>query len=909
MSYLSSTEPSLPTGLNEQEVSESRLKHGNNELTPPKRESLWVKFFQKFRDPMIIILLVAMVLSFGVSFHDYYSKGAGLHVFLEPLGVLLAVLLATTVSFYFEMRSEKEFALLNIVNDEVYYKVYRSGKLTEVLKKDIVVGDTLLLESGEEIPADALLLGSTSLQVDESSLTGEPMANKSCDPTHFDIHSTYPSNTIYRGTTILDGHCTARVTAVGDSTEYGKVFEGAQIDNSITTPLNRQLNKLASGISKVSYFLAALIIIGSTIIFTMRGGFQASSSSEILSFFLNKILVAVTIIVVAVPEGLPMAVSLSLAYSMRAMMKSNNLVRKMHACETMGAATVICTDKTGTLTQNQMSVATTLFTTEFRERSPLLAEALSVNTTANLSYNSEQKRYQSLGNPTEGALLLWLQSEGFDYAELRKESPILQQLTFSTERKYMATVVRSKQHDGKAVLYIKGAPEVLLNLCDIRDEEKEYYKGQLLSYQNKAMRTLGFAYKILGDEVPFEEVFRGGVLTLKALTFMGVVGIADPVRKDVPDAIRKCLEAGIDVKIVTGDTPGTATEIGRQIGLWDDATCSDYNRITGVEFEALSDEELLERVQSLKIMSRARPMDKERLVRLLQQKGEIVAVTGDGTNDAPALNKAHVGLSMGDGTSVAKEASDITILDNSFSSITQAVIWGRSLYKNIQRFIIFQMTINVVACITVLLGTFLGVETPLTVSQMLWVNLIMDTFAALALASLPPEVSVMKDKPRATEANIITKSMARQIVGVGVLFIALLMLFLQYFNAVEVTTLREVSFRSFIESFDALFSSEGSGLSAYELSLFFNLFVFFQFWNMFNAKAFATARSTFSGLSKAKSFILIAGIILLGQVFITTYGGEMFRVVPLELIDWGLLLLLTSAVLWVGEVGRAIFSR
>ena len=885
--------PNITQGLSQAEVEESRRLHGSNTLTPPKKESLWVKFLDKFKDPIIIILLVAMLLSFGVACYEYWGAGSKeISHFLEPAGVLLAVLLATGIAFYFEIKSEKEFEIINQVNDEIYYKVCRDGSIGQVLKADIVVGDVVLLDAGEQIPADGTLYESISLQVDESSLTGEPIVHKSANPNEFDKEATYPTNRLCGGTTILDGHCTFVVDKVGDATEYGRVFEGAQIDDSVKTPLNRQLDGLADLITWVSYGIAALVVVGSTIVYALQGGFSQFEWAHALSYFLQKIMIAVTVIVVAVPEGLPMSVSLSLAYSMRRMMRTNNLVRRMHACETMGAATVICTDKTGTLTQNRMTVAAIDIEPHVGEE--ILYPSMAVNATAHIDFTNGEK-IDVLGNPTEGALLLWLHGRGADYRVLRNNYPPLSQLTFSTERKYMATVIT---HNDRRYLLVKGAPEIVMQSCTLTDEQTGKYEKLLVDYQDKAMRTIGFAYAEVEEDAPYKD----GRLAVSRLTFMGVVGISDPIRPEVPEAIQRCMDAGIKVKIVTGDTSGTAKEIGRQIGLWD-SSCTERNIITGTEFAALSDEELRTRVQDLRIMSRARPMDKERLVRLLQDQGEVVAVTGDGTNDAPALNRAQVGLSMGDGTSVAKESSDITILDNSFASIAQAVMWGRSLYLNIQRFVLFQMTINVAACMVVLIGAFLGTESPLTVTQMLWVNLIMDTFAALALASLPPSDRVMREKPRKQTAGIISRAMAKRIFGMGGLFVVLLLGLIQYFKHTELTNLLDFNIVDWAQSFTNF--SSGT-FSIYELTVLFSIFVFLQFWNMFNAKAFKSNRSAFSGLSKCANFLLIALVIVLGQVAITTFGGEMFRVEPLDALSWSIIILSTSIILWGGELARLI---
>ena len=872
------------TGLTDAQVAESRSKHGVNILTPPEKEPLWKRFLGKFSDPLIIILLIAGALSIGISFYEFLALDEGGSVFFEPVGIFIAILLATGLAFIFELKADKEFALLNQVNDDEPVQVIRNGNAMQVGRKDVVVGDIVILNTGEEVPADGELLEAVSLNIDESTLTGEPMCHKTTDPEQFDPEATFPSNHAMRGTKVMEGHGVMRVFAVGDKTENGKVFEAAQIDDSVKTPLNEQLDGLGDLITKISYGFAAAIIIGRIVMYFINT--PEFEWVHFLAYFLQTLMVAVTLVVVAVPEGLPMAVTLSLAYSMRRMLKTNNLVRKMHACETMGATTVICTDTTGTLTQNQMQVYKTNF---FGKPSDLvLCEGIAVNSTAQLDLSGEKA--QVLGNPTEGALLLWLRERGANYAELRENATRVEELPFTTERKYMATVVRSAS--GKTILYVKGAPEIVFGMCKNRcGVTKEEIDAQLLEYQNQAMRTLGFAYQEIeaGDKT-----IADSKVAAENLTFLGIVAISDPVRLDVPDAVREVTDAGIKVKIVTGDTPGTAKEIGRQIGLWNDATDGERNIITGTEFAELSDSQLRERVGDLKIIARARPMDKKRLVEALQANNEVVAVTGDGTNDAPALKTAHVGLSMGDGTSVAKEASDITIIDNSFSSIGRAVMWGRSLYQNIQRFILFQMTVNVAACLIVLFGAFMGMQSPLTVTQMLWVNLIMDTFAAMALASLPPSRSVMRDKPRSRTAFIINHPMWRSILGTGGIFFLLLLGLLYYFEHTDISSLTEIG---------KVAMGANTGLSPYELSLFFTIFVFLQFWNMFNARAFESRRSAFH-FKDCGGFVMIALVILVGQIVIVSIGGHFFNVVPLKTVDWAIIIGATSLVLWIGELIR-----
>ena len=881
-------------GLTSQQVEESRRLHGENVLTPPERVSLWKQFLEKFEDPIIRILLFAWLLSMVISgVHCWGPEQAGFSAFLEPLGIFFAILLASTIGFLFEVKAARAFEVLNAVNDDVMVTVMRDGRVMEVPRKEIVVGDIVLLGTGDEVPADGILLEAQSLQINESTLTGEPVISKTTTEADFDNEATYPSNRVLRSTTVVDGNGVMCVELVGDATEYGKVNKGALIDNNLETPLQLQLKRLAGVISKLGYAVAALTFVMLTVKLFLGG---EASTMGILSALLHNFMIAVTLIVVSVPEGLPMSVTLSLALSMNRMLKSNNLVRKMHACETMGAATVICTDKTGTLTQNRMQVYETRFLSLAEQKlsgdkvSSIIKEAIAVNSTANLDKASGQVK--TIGNPTEAALLLWLDSQSVDYLPLRNEATVVSRLTFSTERKYMATIVDSPEL-GCKVLYVKGAPEIVLansnrvenaNGFATVEESREGIEKKLLEYQNMAMRTLGFAYQLLGDNddtAPYEN----GRLKGTDLTFVGFVAISDPVRSDVPEAVQQCLKAGIDVKIVTGDTPGTAREIARQIGTYNDAADAG-NVITGPEFEALSDDEAAKRVMGLKIMCRARPMDKQRLVRLLQEQNAVVAVTGDGMNDAPALKAAQVGLSMGDGTSVAKEASDITIIDNSFASIARAVMWGRSLYKNIQRFLLFQLTINVAACVIVMLGSLIGTESPLTITQMLWVNLIMDTFAAGALASLPPSWSVMKERPRKSGVNgdfIINKSMAWNIFVVGAIFVVVQIALLMWFDG-------------------------NGGMTRYEQSEFFTFFVMLQFWNMFNAKAYMTGKSAFSGLSEDRTFLSVCAVIVLGQLFIVTFGGEMFNVTPLSLVSWLVIIASTSLVLWVGEAIR-LFTK
>jgi len=851
-----------PRGLTPQQVAESRQRHGDNVITPPKDDSAWKLFIDKFRDPIIQVLLFAAVLSLAIAFVEKN--------FTESIGIICAIILATCVGFWFEWDAMRRFRRLNQVNDDIPVKVVRDGAVCEVPRRDVVVGDVVCIESGETVPADGELVEAVSLSINESTLTGEPSVDKTTDEAHFDAEATYPSNVAMRGTTVVDGYGRMVVTAVGDRTEAGRVTEQSTIESEEQTPLNRQLTRLSRLIGKLGIGLSCAIfcvMLGKAL---FAGHLLEGDWLQISQHVLHIFMISVAIIVMAVPEGLPMSITLSLAMSMRRMLKTHNLVRKMHACETMGAVTVICTDKTGTLTQNKMHVDELVSYDELPEQA--FDELIALNSTAFL--DAEGK---IIGNPTEGALLEWMRGRGVSYEQLREGAKIIDRLTFSTERKYMATIIESGL-SGRRILCVKGAPEIVrsMSLPDGRDEEVQ---TRLLAFQNRAMRTLGIAWRECTEEDALQAVEAGG------LRFAAVAAISDPVREDVPAAVARCLGAGIAIKIVTGDTPATAREIARQIGLWNDAVDGEHNHMTGTEFAAMSDEELLERVGELKIMSRARPLDKQRLVRLLQQRGEVVAVTGDGTNDAPALNFANVGLSMGSGTSVAKDASDITLLDDSFASIATAVMWGRSLYRNIQRFVLFQLTINFAAIVICFVGAIFGTDMPLTVVQILWVNIIMDTFAAMAMASLPPNPEVMRDRPRPRNEFIITPAMARTLFTCGGVMVVVLLGMLFYW-------------------------SFGSGeMTVRELTLFFSTFVFMQFWNMFNAKGFETRHSVFKDWHGCREFFLILLVIAVGQVLIVEFGGAVFRTVPLSWGEWAAVIGSTSLIAIGGEVVRTLGRR
>lgn len=864
-------------GLTDEQVKQSREQHGKNVLTPPQRTSLWKLYLDKYRDPIIQILLVAAFVSLILAFIEKN--------FMETIGIFVAVFLATTVGFYFERDAAKKFNLLTALSEEQPVKVRRNGKVMEIPRHDVVVGDVVLVEVGDEVPADGELIVCNDLQMNESTLTGEPVTEKSLEGGG---DGAYPRNVILRSTMVMNGRGEFVVTSVGDATEIGKVAKKSTEQTSVETPLHMQLDKLAKMISKVGSVVSVaaffIFLIHDILTNPAWGGKDYFYMAEIV---LNYFMMAVTLIVMAVPEGLPMAITLSLALNMRRMLKSNNLVRKLHACETMGAVTVICTDKTGTLTQNKMQVSAL----ELKQGDEaLLDTAIALNSTAELNDG------KPIGNPTESALLLWLDAQGKDYEELRKQVNVLKQLPFSTERKMMATLA---EVDGETYLFVKGAPEIVMKKCIIEDRMQRQTAEELDEWQHKAMRTLAFAYKKIETSImrtsrtSTAEVVA--LLDANDLQLQAIAAIADPIRPDVPAAVQECRHAGIEVKVVTGDTAATAMEIGKQIGVFEDEpenigadgslTSLDQQMITGEQWEALSDEEAYERAKDIRVMSRARPTDKQRLVAMLQKRGEVVAVTGDGTNDAPALHYAHVGLSLGSGTSVAKEASDMTLLDDSFKSIANAVMWGRSLYRNLQRFLFFQLVVNVAALLLVLGGSVIGTEMPLTVTQILWVNLIMDTFAALALASLPPSHEVMKEKPRKASDFIINKSIGFGILFCGIVFFLVMFALLVYCER----------------------RGKG-GVDVHELTMFFTTFVMIQFWNLFNAKALMSHHTAFRHFLKDKGMILVLVLVLVGQWIIVTFGGEMFRTTPLSLHEWLLIIGSTSVVLWVGELWRA-FKR
>lgn len=864
-------------GLTDEQVKQSREQHGKNVLTPPQRTSLWKLYLDKYRDPIIQILLVAAFVSLILAFIEKN--------FMETIGIFVAVFLATTVGFYFERDAAKKFNLLTALSEEQPVKVRRNGKVMEIPRHDVVVGDVVLVEVGDEVPADGELIVCNDLQINESALTGEPVTEKSLEGGG---DGAYPRNIILRSTMVMNGRGEFVVTAVGDATEIGKVAKKSTEQTSVETPLHMQLDKLAKMISKVGSVVSVaaffIFLIHDILTNPAWGGKDYFYMAEIV---LKYFMMAVTLIVMAVPEGLPMAITLSLALNMRRMLKSNNLVRKLHACETMGAVTVICTDKTGTLTQNKMQVSAL----ELKQGDEaLLDTAIALNSTAELNDG------KPIGNPTESALLLWLDAQGKDYEELRKQVNVLKQLPFSTERKMMATLA---EVDGETYLFVKGAPEIVMKKCIIEDRMQKQTAEELDEWQHKAMRTLAFAYKKIETSImrtsrtSTAEVVA--LLDANDLQLQAIAAIADPIRPDVPAAVQECRHAGIEVKVVTGDTAATALEIGKQIGVFEDEpenigadgslTSLDQQMITGEQWEALSDEEAYERAKDIRVMSRARPTDKQRLVAMLQKRGEVVAVTGDGTNDAPALHYAHVGLSLGSGTSVAKEASDMTLLDDSFKSIANAVMWGRSLYRNLQRFLFFQLVVNVAALLLVLGGSVIGTEMPLTVTQILWVNLIMDTFAALALASLPPSHEVMKDKPRKASDFIINKSIGFGILFCGIVFFLVMFALLVYCER----------------------RGKG-GVDVHELTMFFTTFVMIQFWNLFNAKALMSHHTAFRHFLKDKGMILVLVLVLVGQWIIVTFGGEMFRTTPLSLHEWLLIIGSTSVVLWVGELWRG-FKR
>ncbi len=865
-------------GLNNKQVSESREKWGSNIISPPKREGWFKLLLKKFNDPLIKILLVAATISILINILDKHTS------IIESLGIILAILIATIVSFINEYKANKEFDIVNKINDETLVKVIRDindeSVVVELPKVDIVVGDYIIISAGDEIPADGHLLDSIDLKVNESSLNGESEPAKKTHIESTNYNTAYSPNKLYRGTTVSEGEGVYMVDFVGDDTEIGKTAKQATEVVKIKTPLQLQLEKLGKQIGLIGLLVAGLTFIVLLITAILKKEiitplFDVANLTTNILIIVEFFMVAITLVVMAVPEGLPMSITLSMAYSMRKMAKSHTLIRKLDACETMGATTVICTDKTGTLTLNKMSV---VFISN--KLSDSVALDIANNTTAFLNGD------EVIGNQTEGALLLHLKSEGYNYKELRDNAQIIKRIPFSSTIKYMATLYTS---NGVIRLAIKGAPEIVLSKCSNVDASSII--KEISKYQSKGLRALVMCSKVIDskfidtnniDSIT-EELITKGEFTLDSY-----VALEDPIRSDVPYSMEMCNSAGVNVKIITGDTSLTAITIAKESGLWRDGDTLEKNSITGYDFENISDEQAIKILPDIKVMSRAKPADKMRLVRLLQSMGEIVAVTGDGTNDAPALNYANVGLAMGSGTSTAKESSDIILLNNSFTSVVSAIKWGRTIYRNIQKFIVFQLTVNVAALLTALLGPFFGIELPLTVTQILWINLIMDTLAAIALATELPSENIMNERPRNIKDSIITKKMFKNILIFGISFFILSFLVLLI---------------------EQIFVNDGNLFSLENLTIFFTFFVMLQLWNMLNIKVFPKRESSLLSLTKNKAFLIIFLTIFILQIIIVNFGGVVMRTTPISFKSWIVLILVTSPVFIIPEIYRVVKSK
>jgi len=821
-------------GLSSAQIQEMQNRFGKNELTPPPRLPLWKLYLKNFEDPIIRILLVAVIISALVA----ALEGSGL---LDTIGIALAVILATTIAFLTEYKSNREFDALNAMCDDTGIKVIRDGQARTIRMRDVVVGDIILLEAGDAVPADGILVHEAHFEADESAFTGEnePVRKNSED-------------TLLKGTWVTAGRGTMIATAVGDATRMGEIAASITRGERPETPLQVKLRVLAGQISRFGYAMAGLIVISLLAKGIVTG--LPTDPLELVRFLLDIAIFAVIIIVVSVPEGLPVSVTVSLALTMRKMTRAYSLVRRMIACETIGSVTTICTDKTGTLTRNLMEVvASSILTPEYENKTPddpagWVTLNAGVNSTAELE--PREGELITVGNSTEGALLRWLSRAGIDYHQIRRAYFPISQALFDSRRKEMRTVISI---EGRYYLLVKGAPEVVAASCSSAPD-----LTPVKNLAGRAMRTLAFAHAETGspeDSTP-------------TLIWDGYVGIRDEIRSDVPSAVATCRSAGISIAMVTGDSPETAAAIAKETGILTNGTV-----ITGPEFRDLSPEKQQALAPQIEVMARSAPHDKLLLVKALQANGEVVAVTGDGTNDAPALRSADVGLAMGiAGTEVAREASDIILLDDSFPTIERAVWWGRALFENIQRFLMFQLTINISAAFLSFIAPLLGYPAPFSVIQLLWINIIMDSLAALALCSESPHPALMEKKPIPRTSSVLTPYMIRAILCTAFVYIIVgiggIIFGLPYMNS-----------------------------PAEQATAFFTGFVLAQVWNGINCRGINGIMPSF--IRGNPAFFVIMGSIILIQFLIVQFGGAVFGTVPLSVFQWIVLLLGTLPVLLI----------
>ncbi len=841
-------------GLTDAEVLSSREKHGLNLLTPPKEVPWWKLYLEKFKDPIIVILLVATAISlaFGIIEGNY----------TESIGIIAAVLIATGVGFWREYDAKKKFDAMKSDKDYEPVKVRRNGVVVEITKDHVVVGDIAILSAGDEIPADIELFKAIDMKVAESAMTGESVAVPKYPIDEAYTGSGFAPNLLLRGTTIESGLGEGVVIKVGDETEIGKTTIQASEETDNKTPLEEKLGELAGKITTAAFLVAGLMfIILNLVHWDFAFGDHAFSwSMSTLLTEVGFLMGAIVVIIVAVPEGLPLSVTLALAFSMKTMANENNLVKKMHACETIGAVNVIFTDKTGTLTQNCMTVVDVDVREEDKDVLNLVG---AVNSTANWSNAS-----RVLGNPTEAAILKHM---GHDLSErLRSEYRILSCIPFSSAYKYMVTQAQNEESKEEIIL-IKGAPEVIARI--IRYDK---YLGEVSTQQARGRRAISAAIINSKDYNAVKESLESGN-PLDDCTYIGTWFIEDPVRSDVPDAIRKCYGAGIDVVMMTGDNLRTGTEIGRQAGF------KDIWAIEAKDFwEAVKNPQNGREYPN--VIARCTPTNKLDILKWAKDKDYVCAMTGDGVNDSPSLNHADVGIAMGSGTSVAKEAADIILLDDAFPSIVTGVKWGRSLYKNIKNFLFFQLSINVSACLIAVFGPLVGVEMPFTVIQFLWINLVMDSLAAIALTSEPADERVLSEKPRDRRQFIIDKSLAKSIFGFGI-FVWILCTFVLW-------GMKHTEF-----------------LSKIDLTVFFASYMVINLWNMFNARVIGKNKSVFSGLKSNYKFTGILLFILAVTILLVQFGGEVFQTHPLSWKTWLTIILVTSPVMIVREIYFQLFGK
>lgn len=852
-------------GLNPEQVEKSRSTYGTNSFVRQSHESLAKRIWDASTEPMLVMLIFAAIITLAVNITRYFTGGE--YNFLECVGIFAAIALSVVITIITEGKSAKAFEALNKINEDTLIKVIRNGEPQLITQKEIVVGDIIMIETGDKIVADGRLFSSNDLSVDESALTGESLPVKK--DAEFVCQKSTPvaerANMLYSGCFVSAGNGQMLVTGVGNDTEFGQIAQELSSIEKTTTPLQEKLDKLGKQITVLGASAAAIVFAIEVLQFVMNGQLNLDTVSDAF-------ITSIVLIVAAVPEGLPTIVAVSLALNIIKMSKENALVKKMIACETIGCVNIICSDKTGTLTENRMTVQKIYTGGELIDPEQLKDEMLlknyCINSNANIS--EEDGSWSFIGNPTEGSLLAAAAKAGVDYQELRHAADIVRVFPFSSQNKDMSTIVRE---NGKEILYVKGNPEKIISLCTgISEEEKEKNFHLMEEFQNKAGRLLAFAHKELEGQYNDEEQDE----VEQGLIYDGFVVISDPLSPDVYKSIRNCRSAGIEVKMLTGDNIRTARAIANELHMLDD----DHIAVEAADIEKLTDEELKEALKKIQVIARSTPLVKMRVVKLLKEQGNVVAVTGDGINDAPAIKHADVGIAMGiAGTDVTKEASDMVLLDDSFSTIIKAVQWGRGIYENFKRFIQFQLTVNVSSVVVVICSILAGFSAPFTALELLWINIIMDGPPALTLGLEPIRPDLLKHKPTRRNENIISKKMLLRIFVNGIFISVIFML---------------QHFKNFL-----------GAVPEEEATVLFTLFVLFQLFNAFNCRELDDT-PMFKNLLKNKLMLGVFLLVLILQGIITQFGAAVFETVPLSAAMWGKMLLTAFTVIILNEGIKAV---